>query len=125
MLAVDLDESAGDRADQLGAHRLVVDEGSRASIGQLHAAQDQFAVGFDISIASEDERGVIGKKIENRGHMPLRLSLADESAVAARSKRQRQRVEQNGFAGAGFAGENRQSRRELKIKLIDQDYVAD
>src|ERR1044071_9585519 len=47
MLAVDFDERSAQRFEDLGAYRLVVDEVTRASITELHAAQDHFIVGRD------------------------------------------------------------------------------
>ncbi len=51
--------------------------------------------------------------------------MADEPAVAARAERQRQRIEKDRFACAGFAGEDREARGKLEIELIDQHHVAD
>ncbi len=64
-------------------------------------------------------------ELEDGGDLSLRLAFADERAVAARAKRQREGVEQNRFAGAGLAGENGEAAAERKIELIDQDDVAD
>ncbi len=47
MLAVDLGQRAGDLAQQVEAHRLVVDGGAAGAIGILDAADDEFALGID------------------------------------------------------------------------------
>ena len=65
------------------------------------------------------------RQVENRRHLSLCLAVADKAAVAARPERQRERIEKNGFAGAGFAGEDREAGREVEIELIDQHHVAD
>ena len=85
---MDFHEAAGNGANHLRARGLVVDEGARSSIRQLHAAKDQFAIGFDIAFAREHKRGMVFGQIEDRRHLSLRLPLADQSAVAARAKRQ-------------------------------------
>ena len=53
------------------------------------------------------------------------LAMAHEAAIAASPECQRQRIEQDGFAGAGLAGEHGKPRFEGKIKPIDQDDIAD
>jgi hypothetical protein len=67
---------------------------------------------------------MVGGEIEGRRHLPLRPPLAHETAIAARPERQRQRVEQNGFAGSGLAGQDRQSVAEIEIEPIDDDECA-
>ena len=42
VLAVNLDQGGAERLECLHADRLVVDEGTGAAIGELHAAQDHF-----------------------------------------------------------------------------------
>ena len=44
MLAVDLDQHFAQLLHHLHAHRLVIDEGARAAVGELHAAQDQIVL---------------------------------------------------------------------------------
>ena len=68
--------------------------------------------------------GVSRRQFERRRHLALRLAVAHEAPVAARAKRQRQRIEKNGFPRAGLAGEDGQPRRKLKVQLIDQHHVA-
>ena len=59
VLAVDLDERRADRPQHLDAHRLVVDEGAGAAVGDLDAAQDEVAVGVDIGLGCNAARGVV------------------------------------------------------------------
>ncbi len=68
--------------------------------------------------------GVSCRKFECRRHLALRLAVAHETPVAARAKRQRQRIQKNGFSRPGLAGEDGQPSRELKIQLIDQHHIA-
>ena len=125
VLAVDLDQTVGDRARHLRADRLIVDESAGPSIRELDAAQDQFAVGLDVALPRERNSGMIGGEIEDRRHLALRLTVTDERAVAARAERQRQRVEQDRFSRPSLAGQNRQSAGEFEVQLVDQDNVAD
>ncbi len=48
VLAVDFDQRRAERLQRLHAHRLVVDEGAGAAVGELHAAQDHGLVRRDI-----------------------------------------------------------------------------
>ena len=64
-------------------------------------------------------------EIEDGGDLPLRLAVAHEPAVAARAERQRKGVEQDRFAGAGLAGEDREALAEVELEPVDQDDVAD
>ena len=125
MLSVDFHEAARNGANHLRARGLVIDEGARPSIRQLDAAQDQFAIGLDIALARQRKRGMVFSQVEDRRHLSLRLSLAHESAIAPRAKRQGQSIEEDGLSGAGFAGENRQAACEFEIELVDQHDVAD
>ena len=56
---------------------------------------------------------------------PCVCAGAHERAVAARAERERESVEQDGFARAGLAGEHRQAAAEVEVEPIDQDDVAD
>ncbi len=63
--------------------------------------------------------------IEYRGDLALFDAMTDEAGVAAAAERQRERVEQDGFARAGFAGQHRQPTGKLDIEPFDQDDVTD
>ncbi len=124
VLAMDLDQRRGQRTQRLGADALVVDVGPRAPVGELNPAQDQFVADLDVLTFEQGVRGVAFRQVEDRRHLTLRLAVADKAAVAARAERERQRIEKNRFPRAGLAGEDRQSRREFEVQLIDQHHVA-
>ena len=64
VLAVDFDQRAAEGFQHLHADRLVVDEGARASVGKLHAAQDQAVLGSDAVFGKQRERRMIRRNIE-------------------------------------------------------------
>src|ERR1700719_1432007 len=66
-----------------------------------------------------------GLDVESRGHLALLDAVPHEARVAARAERKRERIEQDGFAGAGFSGEHREAGREINVEPFDQDDVAD
>ena len=113
VLAVDLDQERADLPQQRHRDRLVVDEGAAPPVAALDPAQDQFALAGDAAFAEQRPYRVAGGEVEDRRHVTLLGTLADQRAVAAPAKRQRQGVEQDRLAGAGFAGEHRHALREI------------
>ena len=110
VLAVDFHQRRAERAQHLHAHRLVVDEGAGAAVGELHAAHDQLVLAGEVVVGEQTARRMILAEIEGGGHLPVLGALAHQRRVAARAERQRECVEQDRFAGAGFAGQARQGR---------------
>ena len=125
VLAVDLHQRRADLAHGLDADGLVIDEGAGAAISHLHAPQDQIAIYDDVMAFCDDQRGMAQRQIKGRRHLALRLPLAHEGAIAPAAQRQRESVQQDRLAGAGFARENHEPRPQLQIQPIDQNYVTD
>ena len=125
MLAMDLDQRAAERFQHLHAHRLVVDEGARAPVGKLHAAQDQAVLGSDAVFGEQCERRVARLDIECGRHLSLLGALPHQTGVAAAAERKREGIEQDRFAGAGLAGEHRKTSRIIDVEPFDQNDVAD
>jgi hypothetical protein len=125
VLAVDFDERGPDGAQRLHGNRLVVHIGARAAISHLHAAQDEITFDLGTSLPGGKDRPVIGREIENRRHLPLHRARAHERAIAAPAQCQRQRIEQDGLARAGFARENGKALPETKVQPLDQNDIAD
>ncbi len=65
------------------------------------------------------------RDIEHRGDLALFDAVTDKAGVAAAAERQRERIEEDGFAGSGFAGQHREATGKLDIEPFDQDDVAD
>ena len=124
MLAVDLDQRRTQRLQGLHADRLVVDEGPRTAVGELHAAQDQRLVGGDVAVGEKLPRRMLRRQFEHRRDLPLLHALADQRRVAARAKRQREGVEQDRLAGPGLAGQHGEPRREVEVEPVDQNDVS-
>ncbi len=125
MLAMDFDQSRADRFQGLHADRLIIDEGAGAAVGELHAAQNHLA-GVVEAIGGEDRgRRMPLRHIEHRGDLALLRAMADQIGIATAAERERERIEQNGFARAGLTGQHRKTTGELDIEPFDQDDVAD
>ena len=65
------------------------------------------------------------RHIEHRGDLALLHAVAHQAGIAAPAERQREGIEQDGFAGAGFAGQHRKAAGKLDIEPFDQDDVTD
>ena len=59
VLAVDFHQRRAERLEHLHAHRLIVDEGAGAPVGELHAAQDQAVLGGDAVLGNQRERRMV------------------------------------------------------------------
>ena len=125
VLAVNLDQSRSQRAQDLDADRLVVDEGARAAVGELRPAHDQFVFADKIVVGQHAARRMIFGDVEGGNHLAVLGALAHQSRVAAGAERQREGVEQDRFAGAGFAGQRGKAGAEIDIEPVDQNDVAD
>ncbi len=125
VLAVDFHQVRGERAQRLGADALVVDVRAGAAVGHLNAPEDQFALESDVLFSERRGDPVIRRQFEHGADLALRLAVPHQRPVPARAERQRKRVEQDRFARAGLAGEDRQAAGKLQIQLIDQHDVAD
>jgi hypothetical protein len=62
---------------------------------------------------------------ECRGDLALLHAVTHQPGVAATAERQRERIEQDGFARAGFTGQHRKAPGKLDIEPFDQDDVTD
>ena len=110
VLAVDLHQRAADALHQRHAGRLVVDEDARAPVGRLQPPQDDVAFVVYGVLGQQRAGGMVARHVEHGRHLPLGGAMAHERRIAARAERQRQRVEQDGLAGARLAGQHRQAR---------------
>ncbi len=125
VLAVDLDQRTAELLEHLHAHRLIVDESARASVGELHAAQDQFVLGGNIIGREQRARRMVARDIEHSGHLALLDALPHQRLVAAAAQSQRESIEQDRLAGAGLAGEHGKAVGKIDVEPVDQDDVAD
>ena len=125
MLAVDFNQRGAERAQHLHADRLIVDEGAGAAVGELHPAHDQFVVAAKIVVGEHAARRMLLGDFERGGHLTLFGAFTHQGRVAARAERQRKRVEQDRFAGAGLAGQRGKAGAEIDVQAIDQNDVAD
>lgn len=125
VLTVDFDECGAERAQYLHADRLIVDKGAGAAIGKLHPAQNEFVLATQAIVGKKHTRRMILADFKSGNHLTLLGAVAHQGHVAARAERKGKRVEQYGFAGAGFAGQHGKTGAEIDVQPIDKDDVAD
>ena len=124
VLAVDLDHELADALQQGGGDRLVVDEGARTAVGQLHAAEDDVLVVGDVVVAQGLPRRMLAGQLQDGHHLAALGTVAHQGRVAAPAEGEGQGIEQDGLAGPGLAGERRQPGIQGQIELVDEDDVA-
>jgi hypothetical protein len=124
VLAMNFDEVLTDGFENLDADGLIIDKGTGAAIRQLHPPQDQIAFGIKTCVLRDGTGGMGRAKIEYRRDLPLRQSLPHKAAITATAERQGESIEQDGFAGAGFTGQHKQSGLDRQVKPVDQDDIT-
>ena len=125
MLALHFHQQRADPPQQPDTHRMIVDESARPSVpGDDPAQHDLVIPGQTVLFQHRPDR-VIVRRRETCGDAGLFRRGAHQPAFRSRPQRQAQTVEQNRFAGAGLAGEDRQSLIERQIQPLDQHDIAD
>ena len=124
MLAVNLHQRLADLFEQADAGRFIIDEGAAAAIGVEGAAQDQFAaIQRETALVQKGAGGVIISQGEHGGRR-RGVITADQRLVGALPGRQAQRIQNDGFARAGFARQGAQTGVELYVRAVDQHDVS-
>ncbi len=122
---MNIDQLLAQLAQRLQRHRLAVDEGARAPIARDdHAPQDAFAVAFDRLRLEPAPHRPRSRDVEGRGDLGALGAVAHDFAAGATAGGEQQRIDDDGFARAGFAGEHGQTGAELELELIDDREVA-
>jgi hypothetical protein len=122
---MNFDQCTSDLLQHLHAHRLVVDERARSSVGELYAAEDQFIFGGDVVGREQRPRRMVARNIEHGGNLALLDALSDERLISAATQGQSEGIEQDRLAGAGFTGQHGKPVGEIDIEAVDQHDVAD
>jgi hypothetical protein len=101
-----------------------VDPRAAAPVRLEHPAHQQRVVGGEGLLAEPggDTRRIVDVELGRElGAFGARAQLPQLEAVA---QKQAQRVEEDGLARAGFAGEHREAARELEVERLHDDEVA-
>ena len=126
VLAVDLGEEAADLAQHLHRHLLAVEVRARLALARDHAAHHELVVGIDALLLEQAaQRGIGAAQVEGGGDLGAFRAVADGLGAGARTDRELQRIDQDGLAGAGLAGEHGEAALELDLDGVDDGEVAD
>ena len=121
-LRVDQGQLRGELPEDGDGGRLVVDEDAALAGGENFAAEDDFvAAGVD-AVFFEDGFGV-GRGLKDTGDDGLVGAVADNFGRGFAAHQQGQRIDEDGFARAGFAGEQVETRAEGGDGVIDDGVV--
>ena len=125
MLPVDVDDEPADVAQQLQRHRDAIEITARAAIAGDDAAHGELVFGvhglFREHLA---QRRRAFADVERGGELGAFGSRAHDFGAALAAGEQCQRVDHDGFAGAGFAGEHREAGAHFEIDEIDDGEVT-
>ena len=124
VLAMQVDEPLARFLELREGGGAAIDEAARAARAVKRAAQHQ-AAGIAGEVALGEPRFHGFGDIELAGELGALGALAHEGGVGAAADQQLDRVHQDGFAGAGLAGERGEARRQLERSVLDQHQVAD
>ena len=122
MLAVDVEQVIGHLAQLGHGGRAAVDPGPAAALCIHGPAQQQG--GLVSGQAGRVQPGSqCGGEVELGTDLGPRRALAHHAGIAPAAQGQLQRIDQNGLAGAGLAGEHREAGVEIELKRRHDDKV--
>ena len=124
VLTLHLHQHRADSFQGGGADRRVIHPGTRTAIPADRPAQHDVAVIRQPEFLQRRVHGVRFRRRETGGDAGLFGTRADQPCIRARAECEPQAVQQDGFPGAGLAGQDGQVRAEPKLQPLDQHHVA-
>ncbi len=124
MLAVDVDQPVACLAQLVDRRRVAVDEGARAAAAVHHAAQEH-PVWIALERLFPQPIPEAGQRLDGKFGGDVRALRPGTHLLVsgALTERERQRVDQDGFSGAGLARERGETRPELELEPIDDGKI--
>lgn len=114
VLAMDVEQAVAKLAQLRGGGRAAVDPATAASLQVDGAAQQQGVAGFEAAFVEPCVQVRIG--VELGAHIEPFGAFAHSAGVGAVAQRQLQRVDQDGFARAGFTGQHRETSGQVEFE---------
>ena len=126
VLAVDLGEPLADLAQHLHRYGLAVEVGARLALAGDEAPHQQLIAHLDALFFQErpQTRRRL-REIEGGGDLGACCIVANDFAPRAGTHGKLQRIDQDGFACARFAGEHAEAATEFELDRIDDREIAD
>lgn len=125
VLAVEVYEECAELAEGADGGGASVDaDGAAAFGGELAVDGDLVVVGFDFEFGEGGKEGGLGE-INEEGDGGFGAAGADEIAVGASSEGESDGVGEEGFAGAGFSGEDGEAGLEIEFSVFNGGDIGD
>ncbi len=126
MLAVNIDQPFARLAQLAERGRPAVDESARAPALVDHPPQqNRIGVALEFGCPQPSREFGQGLNIELGADVGAFATGTHHGGIAALAQRQRERIDQDGLAGSGFAGEHGETGVEFEFERIDDDKIAD
>ena len=125
MLAVDVRQPAPRLLQGLHGHWMIIDKATGAALAGDDPADDAFLLGIDTLFGEPRQEGGKGADVETDADFGALATMTHRTAVRPVPQGQAQGVHQNGFAGAGLAGQGGHAGGEFQFHLVDDGEVAD
>src|SRR5204862_3030266 len=104
-LSLNLDQGLAEPPQQRHRGRLVIDEGTAATVGTDAAAQGQHVLVVEPLLGEDRMSSVALGQVERGGDRRLRRAAAYRARIGPGAEREAERVDQDRLAGAGLAGQ--------------------
>ena len=125
-LAVDVHQAAADLAQLGQGGGLIIDEAAAAAFAVDGAADGK----LDLVCAEQALFAEFGAQcgqaaqIKQGGKLRFRAAVADLAVVGLVAEQQAERIERDGFAGAGFASKHGKAGLEIQMELLNNHKIA-
>ena len=125
-LAVDVHQAAADLAQLGQGSGLIIDEAAAAAFAVDGAADGK----LDLVCAEQALFAEFGAQcgqaaqIKQGGKLRFRAAVADLAVVGLVAEQQAERIERDGFAGAGFASKHGKAGLEIQMELLNNHKIA-
>ena len=111
---MDVEQAVAEFAQLRGRGRAAVDPAAAAALQVDGAAQQQRVAGFEAAFVEPGGESRVG--IEFGAHVEPLGAFAHRAGVGPVAQRQLQRVDQDGFARAGFTGQHREAAGQVEFE---------
>jgi len=126
VLAVDIGQRGRQVLEQGDGHRAAADEGARLAAREHFAFDEEFAIlGFEAGGFEEAADGGVVAHIEDAGDARAGFAGADHLGEGASAEEKTEGVDDDGFAAAGFSGQQVQAAVESDAEALDDRVVFD
>ena len=125
VLAVDIDQQFPELAAVLERAGIAVDEGAGPALAGDDAPQDALVAGIQVPVGQPAPGGWDIGDVEGGGDLGAVAARTHRGRVGAIAQAEPQRVQHDGLAGAGLAGDDGHAAGELQVELRDDRVVPD